>query len=201
MEARIIKTGELRAVEGLGEREYEFVISNESVDRHGTVVRAEGLRFDDYEKNPVVAYNHLTWTSDPDTIIGTSKVWKEGAQTIARLTLEPEGENAIADKVAKKLENGTLRAASIGFMAEAGHWGAERDGEDPNVYYFDRASLHEWSVVSVPSNKEALKRSDESVQEYLKEHPKEVERKGMSVETKAKFRKRRNKIHPTDKGE
>ena len=195
MEARIIKTGELRAVDGLNEREFEFVISNESVDRHGTVVRADGLSLEDYERNPIVAYNHNTHGGDPDTIIGTSKAWREGTETIARLTLEPEGENPIADKVARKLKNGTLRSASIGFMAEAGHWGSERNGEDPDVFYFDRTSLHEWSVVSVPSNKDAVKRSDESIERYLADHPKEEPQKGMSIETRAKFRERRNKTH------
>ena len=188
METRLIRTGELRNSAELPERTYEFVISNESVDRHGTIVKADGLDLSDYKRNPVVAYNHLTWTSDPDTIIGTSEVRQEGSETIAVLTLE-EG-NPLADKVARKLANGTLRAASIGFQAQEGRWGDETRGEDPNVFVFTKASLHEWSVVSVPSNKDALKRNAEAIEDFKASVPKPVEeRKGMSLRTKETFRK------------
>jgi hypothetical protein len=48
--------------------------------------------------------------------------------------------------------------ASIGANPRAGRWGEERAGEDPEAIYFTDQELLEWSVVTVGSNPEALKR-------------------------------------------
>ena len=55
---------------------------------------------------------------------------------------------------------GSINAVSVGFAAtEPGHWGQERAGEDPDVYYYNGQELMEVSVVNVPSNPDAVKRS------------------------------------------
>lgn len=172
-------------------RTVEFVISTEKVDRHGTVWKLDGWQLDEYRANPIVSYNHNTSSSDPDLIIGTSEVRIEDGKLVATLSLE-EG-NEVADKVLRKLQNGTLRSASIGALIHDGHWGKRANEEDPDVLYFTRQSLLEWSVVSVPSNTEAVKRSaaDEDI---LKDFPKEETIRAVCVDHQARFLKIKHKL-------
>lgn len=159
MESQLIKRNispEIRAIDA-DKRTIDFVISTERVDTYGTVFKIDGWDLEAYRANPVVAYNHHALGPDPDTIIGTSEVRVEGDQLVATLSLE-EG-NPIADKVFRKLQNGTLRGASIGAMPYEGRYGKRDLGEDPDVIYFTKQRLMEWSVVSIPSNMDALKRS------------------------------------------
>src|SRR5690606_35828868 len=71
--------------------------------------------------------------------------------------------NPLGDKVFRKVQAGTLRMASIGADPTKGHWGVEEAGEDPEVLYFDRQELLEFSIVPIGSNPEALKRNAEAI--------------------------------------
>lgn len=158
-------------------RTAQFVISTEAVDSYGTVFRADGWQLQRYNDNPVVFYNHNSHSSDPDAIIGTSRVFLENNQLIGELTLEPAEDNPTADKVWRKIKNGTLRGASIHAYPSEARWGEKSAGEDPDVLYFTRQELLEWSVVSIPSNPEALKRNAAAVDEIKKAlQPKNEER-------------------------
>lgn len=168
MENKINKSlqvpGVVRAVGDDDSRTVEFVISTESVDRHGTVILSSGWNLDQYRKNPVVAYQHETngaWgeSTNPDSIIGTSEVRVEANQLIGTVTFEPEEINPLAEKILRKIKHGTLRAASVGMLPTAGHWGDESKMEDPDVFYFSAQNLLEWSIVNIPSNPDAIKRN------------------------------------------
>jgi HK97 family phage prohead protease len=159
MENQLIKrtiSPEIRAID-VDKRTIDFVISTERVDSYGTVFKLDGWDLEAYRANPVVAYNHFALGPDPDAIIGTSEVRVEDNQLIATLSLE-EG-NPTADKVLRKLQNGTLRGASIGAIPYEGRYGKKEFGEDTDVIYFTKQRLLEWSVVSIPSNPDAMKRS------------------------------------------
>lgn len=163
--------GQVRAFtdEQKQERYHEFVLSTESVDRHGTVFKADGWKLDNYNaSNPVVSYVHEDNNADPDLIIGTARVFKEGNQLIGRVYYEPESINPLAEKIRKKVEHGTLRMASISAIPLKGHFGIEANNEDRDVLYFDEQELLAWSIVPVGSNREALKRSAEVLSEYKK---------------------------------
>jgi len=149
-------TPEIRAINAEN-RTVDFTISTEAIDSHRTVWKIDGWDLSAYRANPVVAYNHHALGPDPDGIIGTSEVRVEGGQLVATLKLE-EG-NPTADKVLRKLQNGTLRGASIGAMPQKASYGDRSKGEDPEILYFRKQTLLEWSIVSIPSNPEALKRS------------------------------------------
>jgi len=160
--------GIVRAIGDEESRTVEFVISTPTVDRHGTVFVADGWNLDEYRKNPIVAYQHNTsggFFSDPnpDAIIGTSEVRLENGELIARATFETADVNPLAEKIFRKVMSGTLRAASVGAIAEAGHWGMEEAGEDPDIFYFTRQTLLEWSIVNIPSNPDAIKRNMDDV--------------------------------------
>lgn len=154
--------------EMLANRQVEFVISSEAKDSYDTVFKVSGWDLKRYEQNPIVCYQHKSSSPDPDDIIGTSTLRVEGNQLIAIVTFEDEETNPKAEKVFRKVKNGTLRMASIGARINKGHWGDEKMGEEPGVIYFDSMELLEWSIVSLGSNPEALKRNDETMQQIRK---------------------------------
>lgn len=151
--------------EQIEKRQAEFVISTEAVDTYGTVFRAEGWDLTRYAQNPIVLYGHRSWDGNPDSIIGLGEVFREGNQLIGKVTFEEADINPIADKVFRKIQAGTLRMASIGAQPTKGHWGSEEAGEDPEVLYFDRQELLEFSIVPIGSNPDALKRSAQAISE------------------------------------
>ena len=173
----VIREAVIRALseENIKNREAEFVISTEAVDTYGTVFKVTGWDLKRYELNPIVCYGHRTWDGNPDMIIGTSEVFVEGEQLIGKVRFETEDVNPTAEKIWKKVQNGTLRMASIGANPKRGHWGDEKLGEDKDVIYFDEQELLEWSIVPVGSNPDALKRDAQAVeeirQEMLKDKP------------------------------
>jgi hypothetical protein len=148
-------------------RTVEFVISNETRDRHGTVLRAGGWKLDNYKRNPVVGYNHTLHggfftNASPDDIIGKGEVYQDGKNLIGRVTFEPPEMNPLAEKVFQKVKFGTLRTASVGFIplgeGEYGK-GKEARGGEIETLYLPGQELIEWSIVHIPSNPRAAKRA------------------------------------------
>lgn len=150
-----------------------FVISTEAVDTYGTVFLASGWDFTRYNDNPVVFFQHGSHSSDPDMLIGTSRIFQEGKETLATVTFEAAEDNPLAEKVFRKVKNGSLKGASIGANIKQGRWGVKDAGEDPEVIYFERQELLEWSIVTIPSNPDALKRNTDTLQVVKDTLPKE----------------------------
>ena len=157
-------------------RTVEFVASDNSVDSYNTVLPVDRWDLKRYESNGIVGYMHdvygASWTksADPDDIIGKGEAFVEEDKLIVRITFEPKDLNERADKIFRKIQFGSLHAVSVGFRPTAkGHMGDEERGEDPKVYYYAGQELLEVSVVNIPSNANALKRSmeeEEATREY-----------------------------------
>lgn len=186
MNKTISRNVTLRAVtdELIEKRMAEFVISSEAVDSYGTVFRKDGWKLDDYLKNPIVTYNHSLYSSDPDSIIGTSEVFFDGDQLVGRVEFEQADVNPLAEKVFKKIQAGTLKMASVGAGVEKAHFGDEERGEDPSVMYFTSQKLIEWSVVPAGANPDAHKRNKKTIQDLKEDLVKDIEVTDEVVETK-----------------
>ena len=143
------------------QRMVEFVASTNSVDSYGTVLPVNKWDLSRYEKNGVIGYQHdIYWSDDPDNVIGRGEAFVDGDALVVRIFFEPADINPKAEKVFRKVLFGSINAVSVGFNPTApGRWGDERKGENPDVYYFDGQELVEVSVVNVPSNPDAVKRS------------------------------------------
>lgn len=167
----IVREAVVRAItdENKKNREAEFVISTEATDTYGTVFKADGWDLTRYNNNPIVAYGHRTWDGNPDMIIGTSQVRLEGNQLIGKVRFESAEINPMAEKIWQKVQAGTLRMASIGANPLEYRWGKFDEGENPDVLYFIRQELLEWSIVPVGSNPEALQRSVQKIEEIRTE--------------------------------
>jgi HK97 family phage prohead protease len=154
-------------------RSHTFVISNSTKDRHGSILKTEGWDLTNYMLNPVVLYNHKQYSENPDMVIGTGDVKIENNELVGKVNYEPEDINPLAEKIRKKVDHGTLRAVSVGFMPKNGRWGQKDMGEDPEVFYFTEMELMEFSIVTIPSLTSALKKSaEESTDEFIKQFPK-----------------------------
>lgn len=151
---------ELRATDE-ERRMVEFVASTGAVDTYGTVLPPDLWDLNRYARNGVVGYQHdIYYSDDPDNVIGRGEAYTANGELLIRIFFEPAELNPKADKVYRKVLFGSINAVSVGFRATApGHWGRKADGEDPDVYYYNGQELMEVSVVNVPSNPDAVKRS------------------------------------------
>lgn len=177
---RVLESPVCRGID-VENRTVEFVASDNSVDSYGTIIPVGKWDLSRYAKNGPVGYMHDlygdSWSikAEPDDVIGKGVAWVEGDQLIVRITFEPRELNEKADKIFRKIQFGTLNAVSVGFMPTAeGHWGDKRSGEDPDVYYYDGQELLEVSVVNIPSNANAVRRSIECEQKALPAKPAEA---------------------------
>ena len=149
-------------------RTVRFVISDESRDRHNSIIPAEAWDLKSFHGNPIAGWSHKVYggafDSNPDNIIGTWTIWNEGRELVGDLKFEDAETNPFAEKLLRKTKNGTLNAVSVGFMPGGGHYGeeAEARGAENETFYYDSAELVEVSLVGIPSNKNARKKALEN---------------------------------------
>ena len=129
------------------ESPFEFILSDESVDRVGDVIEAKGWDLEQFKRNPIALFAH-----NHDKPVG---VWENirvvGKELRARLKLAAEGTSAEIDTLRKLVEQRILRAVSVGFQPLEGVPIKETGG-----YRYTKSTLHEGSLVAVPCNANAL---------------------------------------------
>lgn len=164
-------------------RTITFVASDDSKDSAGTVLNQDNWDLRRFNSNGVIGYQHKVYggwddTDNPDNVIGKGYAYLEDGKLMVDITFEPADINPLADKIYKKIQFGSLRAVSVGFLPIGrGKFG---EGEDSNTYYFAGQELLEVSVVNIPANPNALKKSLEAETAYL-----EAERKRLMEEAQA----------------
>lgn len=162
---RCVECPEIRkAGEG---RKLTFVASDGTRDSAGTVLNPDGWNLDRFNKNGIIGYQHKVYggwddTENPDNVIGKGHAYAKDSKLMVDIEFEPADINQLAEKIYQKLLFGSLKAVSVGFLPIGkGSWGkgAEAlDGENP-TYYYAGQELLEVSVVNIPANPNALKKS------------------------------------------
>lgn len=135
---------------GAGGDGLEFVLSDGSVDRYGDIVEPDGWVLTNFKKNPIALFGH-----DSRFPIGTwAELRVEGGKLIGRLKLAAKGTSSRLDELISLVEQGILRAVSVGFrpldsdpVDPKQPWGAQR---------YKKQELLETSLVSVPALPSAL---------------------------------------------
>lgn len=164
-------------------RTITFVASDDTKDTAGTVLNQDNWDLTRFNKNGVIGYQHKVYggwddTDNPDNVIGKGFAYIEDKKLMVDITFEPAEINPLAEKIFQKILFGSLRAVSVGFLPIGqGRFG---EGQDSNTYYFAGQELLEVSVVNIPANPNALKKSLEAESEYL-----EAERKRLRAEAEA----------------
>lgn len=117
----------------------------ERKDRHGTLIKQDGLDWDEYRKNPVILADHYMGT---DNIVGkATEIKRVGKET--HITLVWAGTEK-AQGLRKLYEDKFPLMMSIGFSVK------KRNEEDENI--IEEAEVVESSVVSVGSYRDAVAR-------------------------------------------
>lgn len=157
-------------------REITFVIASEATGRNhrnGFVYNWDNWQLDSFNANPIVGYQHNVWgdnmcsAPNPDDVIAKATAWKDtfrGSRVImSKATFEPAEINPTAEKVFQKIIFGSLNSSSTGVIP-SGPLTKEvlkdEAGNVKNAYInFPGQILAEWSVVNIPADPEALRRS------------------------------------------
>ena len=160
-------------------RTAEFIISDDTKDRHNTVLDVDGWHLDNYNKNGIVGYQHDVYGEDqanPDNVIGIGKAEMRDGKLIGIVTFEPENINPLAEKIFQKVQFGTLRATSVGFNPlEQGEFRKMEDS-DSEIYHYGKRDLLEFSIVNIPSNPNAVRSIEKKEADRLTLPEKEKEK-------------------------
>lgn len=129
---------------GLEYGQFEAIVSNSGRDRHGEVIRAEGIDLKAMKKN-----GPLMWAHNYDQLpLGrVVKVWKSQGQVMAKAEIDWDI-HEFAHTVYKQILRGTLRAVSIGGIVK------EFDEKDFSV--IKELEMVELSVVPIGAHPDAL---------------------------------------------
>jgi len=132
-----------------GDRQFGFIFSDGSVDRHGDTVSPKGWSLDNFTKGG----GPLLWAHQYDTpplgkVTGVSTA---GDALKGTVQFTPEGMSDFNDMIYKMVSGGFLSATSVGFSPTDYTFNEERGGID-----FLAQELMEVSVVPVPANPNAL---------------------------------------------
>lgn len=121
-----------------------FIISDESVNSYGYIVKTDGIDTTVFERNPVMLYMH-----ERKTVVGRwENIRKEGNKMLADAVFDESTE--LGRTVKAQVENGFLRSASIGVDII-------EDTVINGVKTITKCSLFEVSIVDIPANQNALK--------------------------------------------
>src|SRR3954463_8739882 len=89
----------------------EYVLSDGSLDRYGTVINPAGWDLTEFRRNPIAFFNH-----NKDFPIGTwPNIRVEGGLLISHLQLAAEGTSARIDEIIRLVRQGIIKAVSVGF--------------------------------------------------------------------------------------
>lgn len=157
------------------------VMSSAKVDRVGDVIDQAGWELAEFQKNPVMLYNH-----DHDEPVG---VWQdvkvEGGKLVGVPVFHPAEINPFAGKLAKLYEGGWLKAFSVGFRVLEAEPIPGGQG-----WLIKRAELYECSAAVIPANTDALlgaKSGARIVPIFGAELPAERRREGRDMEAIRKW--------------
>lgn len=180
----------------------EVIGSKEVPDRHGDIVKINGIDASFWMKNPVVPFAHKYDALPVAMGVG---IKFDGDEMIMKLQFTPEDLYDFGYKVFKMFESGFLRAVSIGFIPVKMAW-----DDELKANIIEKSELLEVSVVPVPANQEALVKAydimskdeeeteeepekeevtEEEVEEVVEETPEEAQTEADNKEILKKYRK------------
>jgi HK97 family phage prohead protease len=130
-----------------------FIISDESVNRYGYRILSRGMSTASFEKNPVVFYNHGTYSLP----IGKGKNLQHEVDGTITLDIDFDMEDEQAVAVQKKAERGFLNACSVGIDVLETSTDASLVLTGQTRPTVTRSELLELSICGIPGNRNALR--------------------------------------------
>lgn len=124
-----------------------FIMSDDSVDRMGDVIKQDGWSLDAFKKNPVLLWAH-DYTLPPVGKVGAC-VTEDGKLKAKSVQFVEREVSQFAWSVGEMYRKGFLNAVSVGFAPQ-------EFGPCETGFEFRRQELLELSAVPVPANANAL---------------------------------------------
>jgi HK97 family phage prohead protease len=147
-------------------RKVRFRASTPTIDRHGTIVRPEGISVKNFKKNPIFLWGHDGYGSmfgggpEMENVIGKVTDYERSKEAFdIDVEFAPAEVNPKADLAYKLTKSGFLNTVSVGFspIETSVEKVARADSDEKvDVLVYDRSELLEVSLVPIPSNPEAL---------------------------------------------
>ena len=134
-----------------GDQPMVFVASEESEDRLGDVIAADGWQLDNYKNDPVFLWMH---DQSIPPIGNISKVWLDVKQLLASPRWDEEDD--FAKLIHGKYQRRFLHAVSVGFRAQEFEEREATGGR--GGLHFKKQELVEISAVPVPAHPRALQK-------------------------------------------
>ena len=157
--------------EGYEEKEndiFTFIVSTPEVDRYGTIIVPSGIDYTAYLSNPIVLAQHDSDEWPIGRCLGFAMNGENLEATIQIECITEEGK-----KLTKLINAGYVKAVSVGIIPTE-YEEQTIDGQKVTVY--TKSELVEFSVVSVPANRQALLKKSlktliqDSINKYKKEN-------------------------------
>ena len=156
-------------------RTISFVIAAEATGREHRnkfIYNWENWNLSKFNSNPIVGYQHNVYGDNmclppnPDDVIAKATAGIDTFQgkkvLVSDATFEPAELNATAEKVFRKILWGSLNASSIGVLPVGSIKKETFKNDAGNTDYtlnFEGQELLEWSIVQIPADPQALRRS------------------------------------------
>jgi len=144
MEKKILTFQDVNKEFNDNERSVVHYITTMTKDRYGDIVNPMGANLSNYEKNPIVLFNH-----NPNWVIAKS-LWRKNEKD-GILAKTKFASIDFASDIYQLYKEGVMNAWSIGFIPD---WQEAVDLE--NGYLFNKWELVEYSAVSIPANPDAI---------------------------------------------
>lgn len=154
-------------------RTIEFIINSERKDRHKDILNYDNWKLEKYNANPIVGYQHNVYGDNmcsgpnPDDVLGKGKAYLDTHKgmrvLVSTVEFEPKDINPTAEKVFRKVLFGSLNAASVGILPtdkiKTEYIQNDKKEIVDQTNYWPGQELLEWSVVNIPANADAVRRS------------------------------------------
>tara|TARA_Y100000310_G_scaffold343829_1_gene453329 strand:+ start:198 stop:1379 length:1182 start_codon:yes stop_codon:yes gene_type:complete len=141
-------------------RTISYLVSDETPDRMGDVIRVKGWDYTAYKRNPVVLWSHDGKTVPPIGKAMNVRRRYGPARLTADIEFAPKEAFEFADTIYQLATRGFIRATSVGFIPTATEEVDEKKREKLGLGQFGQlytgTELMEISVVAVPANPSAL---------------------------------------------
>lgn len=136
------------------------ILSDESLNEKGFRVLTKGIDLSQFEKNPVVLYNHNRF----EGTIGKAIVQKQADKLVAKEITFYEGNEYAKDKK-QKFEGGFLNAFSVGIQIIETSDDIKSLLPGQRYATVTKSKLIEFSLCEFPANQNAVRLYDEDLQE------------------------------------
>ena len=127
---------------------YRFIGTTEAIDRDNEIVRLDAWDFTNFVKNPVALWGHKHNDLPVGKVVG---IYKDDVKKAIYFDIQFSKSYDFAKTVESLVEEGILRATSVGFMVKDWEW-----DDKTETLVFTQTELFEISIVNVPANQEAV---------------------------------------------